>query len=89
MSHLKVKTTYNTLGTYGSTETNTLYCHHNQSCDMVLFYDDPKGEQLTKMVFASEFTGNDLWDAMNRLWFPYEDVWGGQLKEGVELWRDE
>lgn len=84
MSHTRVKTTYSTEGAYGSTEEHTLYCHHNHSCDVVVFYDD-KGE-VHDMVFESWETGNSLWDAMNRLWFPFKEKWNGELKEKVEYY---
>jgi hypothetical protein len=82
MSHTRVKTTYSVQGAYASTETEVLYCHHNHSCDTVVFYD--KDGDIQTMFFNDWETGNDLWDAMNRLWFPFKDKWGGDLKDGVE-----
>lgn len=84
MSSTRVKTTYSTEGPYGSTETQELYCKHSHSADSVTFYDS-KGD-IQGMMFSSWDRGNDLWDAMNRLWFPFKDKWGGELKEGVEYY---
>lgn len=87
MSHTRVKTTYNIQGAYASTETVELYCHHNHSCDIVLFYN--KDGSVVDMVFGEWVSGNDLWDAMNRLWYPYKNEWGGELKDGVEYYYKE
>lgn len=84
MSHLRVKTTYEVMGIYGCTDIETLYCHHNMSCDCVTFYNS-KGE-VQDMVFMEWSNGNDLWDAMNRLWFPFKDEWGKKLKDNVEYY---
>lgn len=85
MSHTRVKTTYNVEGAYGSTETKTLYCHHNHSNDSITFYDED-GE-IYPMIFNEWVSGNDLWDAMNRLWYPYKGDWGrSELKDGVEYY---
>lgn len=82
MSHTRVKTTYSVEGGYGSTEKVELFCHHNHSCDCTTFFD--KNGDIVSMVFCDWETGNDLWDAMNRLWFPFKGEWGGELKDGVE-----
>ncbi len=84
MSHTRVKTTYEVEGIYASTETAELYCHHNHSCDCTTFYDE-KGV-VVSMAFC-DWSGNGLWDAMNRLWFPFEDEWGKELVEGVEYYH--
>lgn len=84
MSHTRVKTTFERPGNYGSTETVELYCHHNGSCDSVAFYY--ADGNVVDMVFESWVTGNDLWDAMQRLWFPFKGEWHGELKEGVEYY---
>jgi hypothetical protein len=81
MSHTRVKTTYEIEGPYASTEIKTLYCHHNHSCDCVTYYDEDG--IVMDMNFCDWSKGNDLWDAMNKLWYPFEDAWNGQLKEGV------
>lgn len=82
MSHTRVMTRYSVEGAYGSTEKVELYCHHNHSCDCTTFYD--KNGEVVSMAFCDWETGNDLWDAMNRLWFPFKGEWGGELKDGVE-----
>jgi len=87
MSHTKVKTTYEAEGAYASTEVRILYCHHNHSCDYVTFYDEWGNVQ--SMCFGSWSSGNDLWDAMNRLWFPFKDEWYGELLDGVEYYHGE
>ena len=88
MSHLRVKTTYEVEGAYGSTETRELYCHHNHSCDCVTFHG--KNGEVESMAFCDWSTNNnDLWDAMNRLWLPFKKDWGGELKEGVEYYYKE
>lgn len=87
MSHTRLKTTYSEEGAYGSTEIVELYCHHNHSADYTSFYD--KNGVSVRMNFNEWVTGDDLWDAMNRLWWPYKgDVWGeGELKDKVEHCR--
>ena len=87
MSHTRVKTTYSVQGSYGGTDKVELYCHHNHSCDITTFYN-PDGT-LAEMVFSEWITGDDLWDAMNRLMYPFEDKWGGDLKDGVEYYSIE
>jgi len=88
MSHTRVKTTYEVEGPYASTEIVTLYCHHNHSCDCVTFFDS-KGN-VESMVFCEwSIDHNDLWDAMNRLWFPFKDEWGKELKDNVEYYYGE
>ena len=84
MSHTKVKTTYSVQGSYGLTEEVTLYCHHNHSTDFTTFYHSD--ESVVEMTFGEWVTGNDLWDAMNRLWMPYKDKWHGKLKDNVEYY---
>ena len=53
---------------------------------MTIFYHD--NEEEVNMVFESWDKGNDLWDAMNRLWFPFKEEWNGELKEGVEYYKN-
>ena len=86
MSHTRVKTTYEVMGSYGGTDIVELYCDHNHSCDCVTFYDN-KGN-VESLAFCSWVTGNDLWDAMQRLWFPFKDEWNGKLKDGVEYYNE-
>jgi hypothetical protein len=85
MSHTRVKTVYAEQGSYGSTDYKTLYCHHNHSCDITVFYNE-KGD-VQDMCFGEWESGNDLWDAMNRLWYPFKDTWGGELKDKVEYYN--
>ena len=85
MSHTRVKTTSSEEGAYGSTITKTLYCHHNHSCDYVTYYNEDGS--IASMCFGEWDEGNDLWDAMQRLWFPFKDEWGGELKGGVEYYN--
>ena len=73
------------MGSYGGTDTEELYCHHNHSSDCTYFYN--KRGNLVKMSFEDWEKGNDLWDAMNRLWSPFKDEWGGELKDGVEFYH--
>jgi len=87
MSHTKVKTTYNVPGNYGSTEKVELYCHHNHSYNTTTFYN--KDGSVTEMSFESWDKDNDLWDAMERLWFPFKEVWGEELKDKVEYYYNE
>ena len=85
MSCTKVKTTYSVEGAYASTEKRTLYCVHNHSNDYTTFYDEDG--KVTQMCFGEWETGNDLWDAMERLWYPYKGEWGtSDLKDGVEFY---
>ncbi len=85
MSHTRVKTTYKVEGPYASTDTVELYCHHNHSCYCTTFYD--KDGEVKSMYFHLWSLGNDLWDAMNRLSFPFKDEWGGELLDGVEYYH--
>ena len=91
MSHTKVKTIYESEGAYASTDKCILYCNHNHSCDCTTFYEE-NGE-VASLVFCDWTTGKDKWDAVQKLWYPYKDKWGGELKEGVEYyfgepWKD-
>lgn len=84
MSHTRVKTSYSVMGAYGSTEKVELYCHHNHISDTVVFYW--KDGNVVNMVFEEWKSGNDLWDAMNRLWFPFKKEWNTELKDNVEYY---
>jgi hypothetical protein len=86
MSHTRVKTTYSVQGAYASTETIDLYCHHNHSADFVTFYW--KDGNVVNMVFEEWEAGNNLWDAMQRLWFPFKDKWNEELKDKVEYYYE-
>jgi hypothetical protein len=79
MSHTRVKIKYEEEGPYGSTTEETLYCHHNHTCDIVLFYYGD-GEHL---VGINEFSSNNLWTAMEKLMYYHKH-------EGeVEYWDEE
>lgn len=86
MSHTRVKTTYSIEGAYGSTDTVELYCHHNHSADYTAFYD--KEGSPVQMIFNEWKSGDDLYDAMERLMWPFNgNVWGeGGLKDKVEFY---
>ena len=84
MSKTRVKTTYEEMGAYGSTDTKTLYCFHNHSNDTVTFYEQDGG--VADMCFEEWSKGKDKWDAMQLLWSPFVKDWYGELKEGVEYW---
>jgi len=85
MSHTRVKTTYSVEAAHGSTETVELFCHHNHSTDYVTFYW--KDGEVVNMVFAEWENGNDLWEAMLRLWYPFKKEWNKELKDNVEYWH--
>lgn len=84
MSKDRFKTTYSQEYMMGSTEKVNLYCEHNHSTDFTTFYND--SGRIQTMCFQDWESGNDLWDAMQRLWMPFKDKWFGELKEGVERW---
>lgn len=86
MSKTRVKTTYSVQGAFGSTVTEKLYCVHNHSSDSCIYYDED-GE-ATSMVFYEWDDGNDLWDAMKRLRYPFKKEWHKELKEGVEYFKE-
>lgn len=64
MSHSRIKTTYNTEGNYGSTETHTLYADHNDCADYVTFYDETGAIIMT----VPDTIDNNILDAINRLY---------------------
>lgn len=86
MSHTRVKTTYSVEGAWGSIDTESLYCHHNHSNDTTVFYNS--NGSIQDMCFGEWERGNDLWDAMERLWMPFKDKWNGDLKDNVEYYID-
>lgn len=67
MSHVRVKTKYNVEGAYGSIEERTLYADHNNSCDIVTFYDQDGNWLLS----VEDTMDNNLLDAINRLYMPF------------------
>lgn len=81
MSHYRCKTKYNTEGSYGSIEEQTLYAHHNLSCDIVSFYD----EDGDCILSVDDTMGNNQLDAINRLYSPFAEFKTGKLYEdGIE-----
>lgn len=82
MSSYTLKTKYNTEGAFGSIEEQTLYAHHNLSCDSVMFHDE-----LGKIIFTVPDTiDNNILDAINRLYAPFKDK---NFVEGVESMNEE
>lgn len=82
MSKTRVKTTYEEIGPYGAIDTFELYCNHNHSTDFTVFLNE-KGEYADLSCFSDDGT---LWEAMQKLWYPFKDKWGGELKDGVEYY---
>jgi hypothetical protein len=80
MSHVRVKTEYQIQGAYGSTEKRTLYAHHNNSCDVVTFFD----EDGTYLFSVEDTMDNNLMDAINRLYAPHKNT-SGELNENVQF----
>lgn len=85
MSHVNIKTTYNIEGDYGTTETKTLFCDHNNCADYVTFYDD-KGDWL---LTVPDTIDNNLLDAINRLYAYYDKNASNNLKENIEYMTNE
>jgi len=92
MSHTRIKTTYKSEGPYGSTEYQTLYCHHNHTCDFVTFYHEDGS--YVEMIFG-EWGDRDLWDAAEILMYYHrhyvdDNHLNGFTKEsGIEWWTPE
>ena len=80
MSHVRVKTEYQIQGAYGSTEKRTLYARHNNSCDVVTFFD----EDGTYLFSVEDTMDNNLMDAINRLYAPHKNT-SGKLNEYVQF----
>ena len=81
MSRTLVKTKYNVTNGFGSIETHVLHAVHNNSTDIVTFFDENG-----KVLFTVEDTiENNLIDAIKRLYRPFDESNGGQeLLEAVE-----
>jgi len=84
MSHYRVKTEYEVEGSYGSVEKRTLYAWHNNSCDIVTFYD----EDGDYMFSVEDTHHNNLYDAIERLYAPHTNR-GTELIEGVAYMTQE
>jgi uncharacterized protein YrzB (UPF0473 family) len=80
MSHVRVKTEYQIQGAYGSTEKRILYAHHNNSCDIVTFFD----EDGTYLFSVEDTMDNNLMDAINILYAPHKNT-SGELNENVQF----
>ncbi len=80
MSHVRVKTEYQIQGAYGSTEKRTIYAHHNNSCDVVTFFD----EDGTYLFSVEDTMDNNFMDAINRLYAPHKNT-SGELNENVQF----
>ncbi len=78
MSSYRIKTKYNTEGYYGSVEENYVYAVHNNTVDIVTFYDE-KGEWIMSIPDTMD---NNLLDAINRLYCGRDR--DGNLREDVE-----
>ena len=78
MSSFTVKTKYYTEGGYGSEDENYLYATHNNSCDIVTFYDE-KGDWLFSVP---DTMNNNILDAINKLYSPR--TLDGKYKEDIE-----
>ena len=61
-------------------EEHTLYVHHNESCDITLFYDE-KGNCI--LAYPDTVHPN-IFEVMQSLSFPYKKEWFGELLDGVE-----
>lgn len=79
MSHVRVKTEYNTEGPHGSVEKKTLYAHHNLSNDYVTYYDD-NGEWL---ITIPDTINDNVLDAIMRLYTPKVRSDGDELRQKV------
>jgi hypothetical protein len=84
MSSTKVKTTYEEMGSHGSSKVRTLYCNHHSGSDTFTYYDEDG--DVMGMAFQEWSRGKDLWDAMKRLYYPFKEKWHGELLDGVEYY---
>lgn len=85
MSHIRVKTKYQTEGAYGSIEERVLYADHNNSCDIVTFYDQDGNWLLS----VEDTMDNNLLDAINRLYAPYKGTGTDyKLSKDIEYYQE-
>ena len=82
MSRHRVKTEYVTQGSYGSLDKNILYAEHNNSCDIVTFYE----EDGTVLFCVEDTERNNLFDAIQRLYAPFNK--DCKLIENVEYYSE-
>lgn len=89
MSHTRVKCKYSVEGPYGSSEEHWLYCHHNNTSDMVTFYDEDGS--VADMMFSDSYDHDvpSKREAMEKLFFPYDAIGGFTLQDGIEYWTNE
>jgi len=88
MAHQYFKTKYKEEVPCGAScieEEHTIYVHHNESCDIVSFLDE-NGDYI---LSYQDTVHNNIFDAMNRLSFPYQKEWFGELLDGVEYLTEE
>ncbi len=85
MSHYRVKTKFNVEGSYGAIDQDTLYAHHNLSCDYVTFYDS-NGNVIMSIPDTLE---NNMLEAIKRLWMPFKKENNQELEDGVEYMNEE
>lgn len=88
MSHTRVKIKYEEEGPYGSTTEETIYCHHNHTCDIVSFYYGD-GEH---MLSINEFSSNNLWTAIETLMYYHKhedkvEYWDAEDREKIKEYK--
>lgn len=80
MSHIKLKTKYNTEGNYGIIEEHTVYADHNLCNDYVTFYDHTGNIIMT----IPDTIDNNLLDAINKLYSPFKEN-SKEYIDGIEI----
>ena len=85
MSHVKIKTKYNTEGNYGIIEEEILYCDHNNCSDHVTFYYSDG----TPILTVPDTLDNNILDAINRLYFYYNDKSENGLNKNIDYMTNE
>lgn len=84
MSYTRVKTTFEQEGGYGSTDTIEIYCLHDNSRDITIFYY--ADGTVVDMVFQEWSSGKNKWDAVAKLMLPFKDDNYEELQDGVEYY---
>ena len=69
MSHERLKTKYYEEGPYGTKEERILYVDHNDTCDVVTFYDD----EGFSFFSVADTIDNNLFNAIVKLYLPKKD----------------
>ena len=80
MSSYYFKTKYKEMGNYGSVDEHIIYCHHNNSCDIVSYYNE-KGECL---LSVEDTLHDNILDAFNKLMWAWENTRENKLVDGIE-----